>query len=134
MYALVRIDVSPDEPTSAFDDLATLPGGPTDPVLDVCLTWFRPDDAHYVVVSGVDDPEGVGYRIADFAAGVPLQLDVLQLASDANIGDEGRVLFAPTPRSILMALPPGIATCPLCQADLTIEEHRSPPCSVRQQS
>lgn len=131
MFVLVRFTVEGDAST-LWEGLAAQ----TDPLGDTRLgveqSWYGPDGAFYVLLSNVETPGVPSQLAATVVSGLPLKLtEIVRGDRSVELGHEDGIVIGLTREEVLDSLPPGYATCAICQADLTIEDHNRPPCPTR---
>jgi hypothetical protein len=131
MFALVRIDVA-GRTFPLPRRLAVQTEPPSDTALTVDQSWFAPDGTLFLVLDDVENPAGLGLLAAAAVNGLPMDLSrILAPRAFAELADDGRVIIGGSRQEVMASVAPDYWICATCNRDLTIEDHRRPPCPVR---
>jgi hypothetical protein len=83
----------------------------------------------YLILQADSPPDLLTTRVAEMTGGEPLVIDApVSRFERVNMELGDRMMLGPSSQDILMSLPPDVTDCVKCGADLTIEDHRRPPC------
>ena len=139
IYFLVRLSTPSEEAVAApafFEEMASAVRAAGDDIgADIRLEdlWVSGDDSSLYVLQSADTPPSptLPTRLGRPVGLTPLRVYVDQPGEGAHLDPTDKILFGPDRQEVMGSIAPRVVICRICTADLTIEDHRRPPCPSR---